>query len=96
MLAVTFWSILTSVEARLVLGVSVCAVFTALTFYLVGRWRESNAQGEPAASQLLSNLTDLKGQGVVDASEYRTIKTALEARLRDEQLEPGPEKIGKP
>jgi hypothetical protein len=85
MLAVNLWEFLWSVEARWVIGLSGFAVLTALIVYAVGKWRESTAQGEPPASQLLTNLRELEGQGVLADGEYRTIKTALEARLRDEQ-----------
>jgi hypothetical protein len=85
MLAVNLWEFLGSGEARWVIGLAGFAVLSAGITYLVGRWRESTAEGEPPASLLLTNLTELKGQGVVDAGEYRTIKTALEARLRDER-----------
>jgi hypothetical protein len=46
--------------------------------------RDSTADDRPAASDLLTNLPQLRGEGAVSEEEYRTIKTDLEARLEHE------------
>jgi len=55
--------------------ISIAAVF-------LGKLRGSAQQSEDSASQLLSNLQDLRQEGDISDTEYRTIKAVLGAQLQ--------------
>ena len=68
----------------LIVWVAVLAVMLCIAFYVVQKVRSQAIQKEPIAGELLSNFRELHSQGVLDDTEYRTIKTALTARLSEE------------
>lgn len=78
------WEIATTPYGKLVVGISLILFFIATGWYLLERLRDGNANDRPAASDLLTNLPQLRGEGAVSEEEYRTIKTALEDRLQQE------------
>ena len=49
---------------------------------LLGKLRGNAQQSEDSASQLLSNLQDLRQEGDISDAEYRTIKAVLGAKLQ--------------
>ncbi|MBC8357074.1 MAG: hypothetical protein H8E66_34315 [Planctomycetes bacterium] len=50
----------------------------------MGRFRDNADDDRLTANELLTNFQELHHQGDIDESEYRTIKTALGAKLRKE------------
>jgi len=80
----SFWELASSDWARLAGGILVMLLLTATGWHVLERLRDSTADDRPAASDLLTNLSQLKGEGAVSEEEYRTIKTALETRLQQE------------
>ncbi|MEO8497520.1 MAG: hypothetical protein ABI614_20825 [Planctomycetota bacterium] len=50
----------------------------------MGRFRDNAADDRLTANELLTNFEEMHHQGDIDDAEYRTIKTALGAKLRKE------------
>ncbi|HEV3003461.1 MAG TPA: hypothetical protein VGX78_03325 [Pirellulales bacterium] len=76
--------ILQSPEARLVLWLTVVAILILLGIYAVSKVRESSDEKGSDPHELLSNFRELHSQGELSDDEYRTIKTMLAARVRQE------------
>jgi len=62
----------------------VLAAFAAVAVYFVRKVRSDKEGGEPSASELMSKFRELHSRGVVSDAEFRTIKTSLATRLREE------------
>ena len=73
----------------LVIWVAVCAAFIAVAIYLVGKIRAEAVQQEPLASELMAKFRDQHSKGELSDEEFRTIKTSLAERLRDELKDTG-------
>jgi hypothetical protein len=80
----SFWDLVMSPWGKLVVGIGLMLLFIATGWWVLERLRDSTANNQPAASDLLTNLPQLRGEGAVSEEEYRTIKTAVEARLQQE------------
>ncbi len=72
-----------------VIGVAVLAVLVAVVFYLIGRIRAKTLQHEPTASELISKFREFHSRGELSDEEFRTIKTALAAKLKEELKDNG-------
>ena len=70
--------------AQIVIWTTVLLVLAAVGWYLVGRFRDNDDDDRLSANELLTNFQELHHQGDIDESEYRTIKTASGAKLRQE------------
>ncbi len=68
----------------LIVWIAALAVMLCIAAYVVQKVRAQAVQKEPTAGEMLSNFRELHSQGVLDDAEYRTIKTALTARLSEE------------
>ena len=79
---------LLTTPAQLVIWTTVLLVLMTVGWYLVGRFRDNDGDDRLSANELLTNFKDLHHQGDIDESEYRTIKTALGAKLQQELEEP--------
>ncbi len=84
-------SVLTSMKdfllttpAQLVIWTTVLLVLMTVGWYLVGRFRDNADDDRLTANELLTNFEELHHQGDINDAEYRTIKTALGAKLRKE------------
>lgn len=71
--------------AQLVIGVTILAVLSVVGWYVVAKFRDSTGDDGLSASELLSNFREIHQQGDIDESEYRKIKTALGAKLQQEE-----------
>lgn len=80
---------LTSPVAQLVILLAVMATLVAVGVYLVRRFRGGAEEGEPSASELMSNFRELHARGQLSDQEYRRIKTQLAARLQQELNDTG-------
>jgi len=69
---------------RLVLWIAGLAVLATVAVYVIGKVRAMPAQHEPPASELISKFRESHSRGELSDEEFRTIKTVLEARLREE------------
>ena len=85
------WSVLASMKdfllttpAQLVIWTTVLLVLMTVGWYLVGRFRDNSDDDRLTANELLTNFEELHHQGDINDAEYRTIKTALGAKLRQE------------
>lgn len=77
---------------RLVFLLALVVALVAVGAYVIGKLRAAPAQQEPTASELLSKFGEMHRRGDLSDEEYRTIKTALAARLQEElnhNSEPG-------
>ena len=75
---------LSTTPAQVVIGIAVLAMLSVVGCYVVARFRERTDDSGPSASELLSNYREMRQQGDIDEAEYRTIKTALGAKLQQE------------
>jgi len=74
-------------EMLISLGLLLLLVFLALV--VMKKIRSSPAQNEPPSSEMLSKFRELHEQGVLDDTEFRTIKTKLTDRMSHELKESG-------
>ena len=70
--------------ARLVIGMTVVAMVSALGWYIVSKFRGGAGKEQPTNSEMLTNLQEMRLQGDVTEEEFRTIKSQLSARLKEE------------
>lgn len=75
---------LLTTPAQLVIWTTVLLVLMAVGWYAVGRFRDKTDDDRLTANELLTNFEELHQQGDINDAEYRTIKTALGAKLRQE------------
>jgi hypothetical protein len=68
-------------DIRLGLGFMAIAVVTALAFYLVRKLRDHVLKEEPLTGSELKDFEEIHSQGDISREEFRTIKTALAARM---------------
>lgn len=68
------------------------AIVTALGFYLVRKLRDRVLKEEPLTGSELKDFEEIHSQGDISPEEFRTIKTALAARMigvsKDVKFEP--------
>ncbi len=76
-----FWQ---SQPEWLVLWLAALAVLAAVAWYVIGKIHPKSIQKERPASQWLSKFRESHSKGELTDEEFRTIKTALSARLQDE------------
>lgn len=84
-------SVLTSMKdfllttpAQLVIWTTVLLILMTVAWYVVGKFRDNADDDRLTANELLTNFEELHHQGDIDELEYRTIKTALGAKLQKE------------
>ena len=65
-----------------VLWVGVLVILSSVGFYALRKLRERIDNDQEATSDLLSNFRELHHQGDLSDAEFRTIKTALGAKLQ--------------
>lgn len=65
------------------------AALLAVGFFILRKTRPGPEKKELTTSQMLSNFRELHTAGQLSDAEYRTIKTALSAKLNDELKETG-------
>ncbi|MEX0586046.1 MAG: hypothetical protein WD176_05355 [Pirellulales bacterium] len=70
--------------AKLILPPALLAVVVVIGGYVVTRIRNTYAVRSQSSVDWLMNLRELRAQGAVSEDEYRTIKTNLAARIRNE------------
>ena len=73
---------LTEPVPQAVLWTSVLSVVVAVGCFIVQRFRDGAEENEVSASDLLTNFEEMHREGDLNESEYRTIKTALGAKLQ--------------
>jgi uncharacterized membrane protein len=82
------WSILAGTGAyhvgSLVIWLAVFAVILWLAIYAIKKIRTGPAQQELTANEMISKFRELHSKGELSDAEFRTIKTTLAARLRQE------------
>ena len=74
---------------RLVILLALVMVLAAVAVYVIGKVRAASVQQECSASELLSKFREMHRQGHLSDEEFRTIKTALAPRLREELSDNG-------
>ena len=74
---------LLSTPAQAVIWTAVLLVLVAISWYVVGRFRDRSDDNQLTANDLLTNFRELHHQGDIDDAEFRTIKTVLGAKLQD-------------
>lgn len=72
-----------------VIWLAVLAFFVAVAVYGLKKLREQIDDDEGTASELLSKYREMHSAGGLSDAEFRTIKTALGARIRNESKDNG-------
>jgi len=75
---------LLTTPAQLVIWTTVLLILVTVGWYVVGRFRDNADDDRLTANELLTNFQEMHHQGDINDVEYRTIKTALGAKLRQE------------
>ncbi len=70
---------------QLVVWSATLLILSVVGVYLLRRYRDSTEQSE-TASDLLTKFQEMRQQGGLEETEFRTIKTILSEQLRDEIL----------
>jgi uncharacterized membrane protein len=70
--------------ARLVILITIVAMLLAVGWYIVSKFRGNSDKGQPTSSEMLTNLQEMRQRGDVTEEEFRTIKSQLAARLKEE------------
>jgi len=73
-----------SPAAGLVLWSAVLAILVAVVIYVLGKIRSASAQHEPDAHEMLAKFREQYAKGELTDAEFRTIKTTLAPRLKEE------------
>ncbi len=74
---------------ELILWIAGLAMLAAVAVYVIGKVRDTPAQHELTASELMSKFRESHSRGELSDEEFRTIKTALETRLQEELKDDG-------
>ena len=69
---------------QLVLVITLVAMLSVTGRYLVSKLRGGSGEDQPTSSEMLTNLQEMRHKGDLTEEEFRTIKTHLSARLKDE------------
>jgi uncharacterized membrane protein len=75
---------LTTPVAKTLLWVTILLVMLAVSYYLVRRFRDRTDDGGQTASDLLTNFREMRQEGDISETEFRTIKTVLGRKLQQE------------
>jgi uncharacterized membrane protein len=70
--------------AQAVIWSSALLVLTAVSIYVVGKFRGRTDKSGATANELLTNFRELHHQGDINDAEFRTIKNVLGVRLQRE------------
>jgi uncharacterized membrane protein len=80
---------LTTPIAKAVLWMSVLLILVVVGYYLVRRFRDRIDDDQLTASDLLTNFREMRQEGDISETEFRTIKTVLGRKLQDELKDAG-------
>jgi len=75
---------LTTPVAEAVLWIGVLLVILAMAYYVVRRFRDRSDEDRQTASDLLTNFREMRQEGDISETEFRTIKTVLGRKLQEE------------
>ena len=70
-------------QAQAVIWVTAALILTIIAVFALRNWRDRVKQ-EDTTSDQLTKFRDLRQRGVLEEEEFRTIKTALSNKLRNE------------
>jgi hypothetical protein len=73
---------------QVMLWVAVGVVLLALGVFIIRRFPKSGEHDKLATSDMMDAFRDLHARGQLSDDEYRSIKTKLASRLKDELLRP--------
>ena len=74
---------------RLLFLLGVLALMVAVAGYVIRKIRAKSVQHEPTDSELLSKFRESRRRGELTDVEFRTIKTTVAERLREELKDDG-------
>jgi hypothetical protein len=77
------WEYLQTPVAQAVIWVSLTLIFSLVGFYVMRKARDQ-ADSNDIVTDHLTNFRELLARGVLDDGEFRTIKTSLANKLRDD------------
>ena len=86
----SFWELLLSEpEYQAVLLVAVLVILLLVGYYVVRKFRDHIGRDETSTTEVLANFEEIHHRGTLSDEEYRTIKTALHGKLRQELKDTG-------
>lgn len=71
---------------RAIIMTAVLAVMILVGWYIVTRFRDFADEGQPTASELMTNFQELHDRGDISDAEFRKLKTVLQEKLQREVL----------
>ena len=90
LMTVLLWGFKSESFIQLAICLAVLSGLVAVAAYVMGKIRAEPVQQEPKASELLSKFRESHGRGELSDEEFRTIRTTLEPRLKEELRDNGP------
>ena len=75
---------LTTPATKALLWVTILLIMLAVSYYVVRRFRDRTDDGGQTASDLLTNFREMRQEGDISETEFRTIKTVLGRKLQQE------------
>ena len=86
----SFWELLLSEpEYQAVLLVAVLVILLLVGYYVVRKFRDHIGRDDTSTTEVLANFEEIHHRGTLSDEEYRTIKTALHGKLRQELKDTG-------
>lgn len=79
------WEYLTSPVAQAIYWLAAATILSLAGWSYVTGWRDENVSGDNA--DVLSNMRDLRRQGLLDEDEFRTIKSSIGDQRRKKTRE---------
>lgn len=79
----TMWQFLQTPAAQGVIWVAVALTLSVIAFYVVRNFRDQ-IEDDGGTSEHLTKFREMEQEGVLSDAEFRTIKTVLGSRLRDD------------
>lgn len=80
---------LLATPVQVVVGVVTLAILVIVGYYLVRRCRDRSDDDQLSTRELLANFREMHHEGDISEAEYRTIKTVLGEKLRQELRDTG-------
>jgi uncharacterized membrane protein len=69
---------------QVVIWMAVLSIMVIMGFWLVGRYRDRTDEDRQTPNEMLTNFREMRHQGDIDDSEFRTIKTVLGTKIQEE------------
>ena len=83
------WDLDVSTQANAIITVGVLCLLLVVGAYIITKYRDGSDDSGTGTSDLMSNFRDLRAKGDLSDEEFRTIKSMLSEKLRNELRDSG-------